>query len=93
MDGLEQESFGYAPICNGDWPGMNQRVRCPHCHRWTDALLVWAAGDCCPSCNAQIAGFGSDRETSDDERVLRGPGRILGSRSRRTSRERLSERA
>lgn len=93
MDGLEQESSGYAPICNGDWSRMNQRVRCPHCHHWTDALLVWAAGDCCPSCNAQIAGFGGDREKSDDESVLREPGRISGSRPGRTNRERLSERA
>jgi hypothetical protein len=72
---------------------MNQRVRCPHCHSWTDALLVWAAGDCCPSCNRQIAGFGSDREASDDERVLRGPGRILGSGQGPKIRERLNERA
>ncbi len=72
---------------------MNQRVRCPHCHHWTDALLVWAAGDCCPSCNAQIAGSGSDLGKADDERVLRGPGRITGSSPGRTNRERLSERA
>ncbi len=72
---------------------MNQRVRCPHCHRWTDALLVWAAGDCCPSCNAQITGFGRERDESDDERGLRKPSRILGSRPECTGRERLSERA
>jgi hypothetical protein len=72
---------------------MNQRVRCPHCHRWTDALLVWAAADCCPSCNAQIAGFDGEREKSDDERGLREPGRILGSRPGRTGHERLGERA
>ncbi|MFZ2113421.1 MAG: hypothetical protein WAU77_06785 [Solirubrobacteraceae bacterium] len=72
---------------------MNQRVRCPHCHRWTDALLVWAAGDCCPSCNTQITGFGRERDKSDDERALREPGRILGSRLERTGRKRLSERA
>ena len=71
---------------------MNQRVRCPHCHHWTDALLVWAAGDCCPSCNAQITSFGDEQDKSDDERVLRGPGWISGSRPRRASRERLSER-
>ena len=72
---------------------MNQRVRCPHCHRWTDALLVWAAGDCCPSCNTQITGFGREPDKSDDERALRAPGRILGSRPERTGRERLRERA
>lgn len=72
---------------------MNQRVRCPHCHCWTDALLVWAAGDCCPSCNAQIADLSDERDKSDDERVLREPGRILGSRPGRTDLERLSERA
>ncbi len=71
---------------------MNQRVRCPHCHRWTDALLVWAAADCCPSCNAQITGFGHERDKSDDERASREPGRILGSRPERTGRERLSKR-
>lgn len=72
---------------------MNQRVRCPHCHRWSDALLVWAAGDCCPSCNAQIAGFDGEPERPEDERVLRKPSRILGSRPERANRERLSERA
>ncbi|HXC23564.1 MAG TPA: hypothetical protein VNU28_03175 [Solirubrobacteraceae bacterium] len=71
---------------------MNQRVRCPHCHQWTDALLVWAAGDCCPSCNAPIAGFGAEQDRSDDERVLRGPGRISGSKPGRISPERMSER-
>jgi len=56
---------------------MHQRVRCPHCHHWTDALLVWAAGDCCPTCNAPIAGF--DRavdEADDDEQTLRPPSRV-----------------
>ncbi len=72
---------------------MNQRVRCPHCHSSTDALLVWAAGDCCPSCNAQIAGLDDEREKPADERVLREPGRILGSRAGRNGRERLGERA
>lgn len=33
---------------------MHQRVRCPKCHHWTDALLVWAASDSCPRCNAPI---------------------------------------
>ncbi|HEX3692182.1 MAG TPA: hypothetical protein VHU13_02455 [Solirubrobacteraceae bacterium] len=33
---------------------MHQRVRCATCHHWTDALLVWAAGDCCPRCNAPM---------------------------------------
>jgi hypothetical protein len=72
---------------------MNQRVRCPHCHRWTDALLVWASGDCCPSCNAQIAGFGGGQDKSEDERVLGGPSRISGPRPRRIGREHLTERA
>ena len=52
---------------------MRQRVRCPHCHHWTDALLVWAAGDCCPSCNTPIAGFGGAVEETDEERALRPP--------------------
>jgi hypothetical protein len=70
---------------------MHQRVRCKECHHWTDALLVWAAGDCCPSCNAPIAGF--DRaevgEQSDDEQMSRPPGGLsrsglgrLGDRTR-----------
>ena len=73
---------------------MLQRVRCPHCHRWTDALLVWAAGDCCPTCNAPIAGFGGGRNEPEESRTVRGPGRITGSGSgsRHSSKERLSER-
>jgi hypothetical protein len=72
---------------------MHQRVRCPHCHQWTDALLVWAAGDSCPSCNAQIAGFGGGQDQSGDERVLREPGRITGPRPGRVSPTRVGERA
>jgi hypothetical protein len=72
---------------------MNQRVRCPQCHRWTDALLVWAAGDCCPRCNAQIADFGVEPGKSHTEHTLPGPGKISGSRAGRLSRERLGERA
>ena len=71
---------------------MNQRVRCPHCHQWTDALLVWAAGDCCPGCNAPIEALGAKQDESSEERGVRGPGRIVGSRGR-MSPERLSERA
>ncbi len=59
---------------------MNQRVRCAHCHQWTDALLVWAAGDCCPSCNAPIRALDTEQDDPPDERGLRGPGRIVGSR-------------
>ncbi len=66
---------------------MRQRVRCPHCHHWTDALLVWAAGDCCPTCNAPIAGFGGGREEAEEERTLRGPSRIMGSRQGRMGSE------
>jgi hypothetical protein len=33
---------------------MPELLRCPACHRWSDALLIWAAGDCCPSCNAEM---------------------------------------
>lgn len=72
---------------------MNQRVRCPHCHQWTDALLVWAAGDCCPSCNAPIRGLGAKQDESSDERGLREPGRIVGSRPGRMNPERLGDRA
>lgn len=71
---------------------MRQRIRCPHCHRWTDALLVWAAGDCCPTCNAPIAGFGGERDEGEAERTLRGPGRISGSGPSRVGKERLRER-
>jgi hypothetical protein len=72
---------------------MNQRVRCPQCRGWSDALLVWAAGDCCPSCNTQIASFRGEQEEPGDERALGEPGRILGARQGRIARERLSERA
>jgi hypothetical protein len=54
---------------------MHQRVRCPHCHRWTDALLVWAAGDCCPTCNAPIIGFNRVVDETDDERTTLRPPR------------------
>jgi hypothetical protein len=33
---------------------MPELLRCPTCHRWSDALLIWAAGECCPSCNAKM---------------------------------------
>jgi hypothetical protein len=57
---------------------MHQRVRCPECRHSTDALLVWAAGDCCPNCNAPIAGFDrADRsEQIDDAQRLGRPGRL-----------------
>jgi hypothetical protein len=58
---------------------MHQRVRCPECHHWTDALLVWAAGDCCPICNAPIVGFDRTGHTtveSDDEPALGPPRRL-----------------
>jgi len=45
---------------------MHQRVRCPDCHYWTDALLVWAAGDCCPRCNAPIS-LGEPMRSSESE--------------------------
>jgi hypothetical protein len=74
---------------------MHQRVRCPECHRWTDALLVWAAGDCCPACNSPIASFDrSERpvvEESDGERLVRPPGRLSQSRLIRARSERLGE--
>jgi hypothetical protein len=59
---------------------MFQRVRCPHCHHWTDALLVWAAGDCCPSCNAPMTGFSQAAQTSAEERSLRPPPGLSRSR-------------
>lgn len=67
---------------------MHQRVRCPECHHWTDALLVWAAGDSCPRCNAPIdlgepsrAGEGEASRSQlggwgDDGRPWRAPGRV-----------------
>ena len=55
---------------------MHQRVRCPHCHHWTDALLVWAAGDCCPTCNAPITGFDRTIDETGDEQTSRPPSRI-----------------
>jgi hypothetical protein len=55
---------------------MHERVRCSHCHHWTDALLVWAAGDCCPNCNAPITGFNRTADETEDERTLRMPSRM-----------------
>jgi hypothetical protein len=67
---------------------MHQRVRCPECHHWTDALLVWAAGDCCPRCNAPIrlgeptrpgeaeAESGGPSPWVSEERPWRAPGRV-----------------
>jgi hypothetical protein len=40
---------------------MNELLRCPHRHRWSDALLVWAAGDCCPSCNGEMGSASDER--------------------------------
>ena len=74
---------------------MRQRVRCPHCHRWTDALLVWASGDCCPTCNAPIVGLGGDRrgpEDAEEVPTVHGDGRISGSTRSRPRGERLGER-
>lgn len=52
---------------------MHQRVRCPECHYWTDALLIWAAGDCCPRCNAPIGlGGPADRLSGVDAPGPRG---------------------
>lgn len=33
---------------------LRERLRCQNCHDWSDILLVWAAGDCCPVCNSPI---------------------------------------
>lgn len=60
-----------APVwCDGG-SLMRQRVRCPQCHHWTDALLIWAAGDCCPSCNAPIAEFDHTIAEGDDKPLKR----------------------
>jgi hypothetical protein len=68
---------------------MHQRVRCPHCHHWTDALLVWAAGDCCPNCNAPIVSASPTPSVEDHtrERSLRSPEELS-----HTTPKRLSER-
>lgn len=33
---------------------IHERLRCPNCHEWPDAMLVWASGNCCPCCNEPI---------------------------------------
>ncbi len=74
---------------------MHQRVRCAACHHWTDALLVWAAGDCCPRCNAPMRLDEVDESSAEesarrgwrpDERAWRAPGRF-GSPNRLGERE------
>jgi hypothetical protein len=71
---------------------MRQRVRCSHCHCWTDALLVWAAGDCCPACNNPLAGFGGAQDEPERESTVRGPGRIAGSGLEDGEKRRVRER-
>jgi hypothetical protein len=71
---------------------MHQRVRCATCHHWTDALLVWAAGDCCPRCNAPLQLGETDVEQPEDqtgrqgwhagERPWRAPGGRFGAPGR-----------
>jgi hypothetical protein len=41
---------------------MHERLRCANCHRWSDALLVWAAGDCCPHCNQAMQAMSLAKE-------------------------------
>lgn len=65
---------------------MHRRVRCPQCRHWTDALLVWAAGDSCPHCNSpldldvdgQRPAAGAEPKVGDwrEDRPWRTPGRI-----------------
>jgi|HubBroStandDraft_3_1064219.scaffolds.fasta_scaffold1505975_1 hypothetical protein len=64
---------------------MRQRLRCPECHHWSDALLVWAAGDCCPQCNAPIVASPRELEESERERTARPLERLSQSRPRRLS--------
>lgn len=74
---------------------MHQRVRCAHCHSWTDALLVWAAGDCCPSCNAPMTLQSPPGPAKPPDAPRRGPGRFAGpspSRLGRPDADRLTER-
>jgi hypothetical protein len=70
---------------------MHQRVRCPHCHHWTDALLVWAAGDCCPSCNAPLAQPSVAEEERSQERGWRPSGRFSSGRLPMQARDRIGE--
>ncbi len=62
---------------------MHQRVRCATCHHWTDALLVWAAGDCCPRCNEpmRLGEAGSESREDDPSR----PGWRTGERPWRSA--------
>ncbi len=59
---------------------QRERVRCPYCHHWTDALLIWAAGDCCPFCNTPMTELGEADQRSTGERSLRPPPGLPGSR-------------
>ncbi|MGN6373423.1 MAG: hypothetical protein ACTHM1_10630 [Solirubrobacteraceae bacterium] len=63
---------------------MQELLRCPACHRWSDALLIWAAGDCCPSCNAEMGAAHQEHLITDghSERV-RPPAGLSGAPARR----------
>jgi len=64
---------------------MHQRVRCGACHHWTDALLVWAAGDCCPRCNEplRLGEAASSPTPTEPGGAPQRPGGRIGDRGRR----------
>lgn len=63
---------------------MPELLRCPTCHRWSDALLIWAAGDCCPSCNAEMGSAHRDRASeSEHSERLRPPGGLARTQAQR----------
>jgi hypothetical protein len=58
---------------------MRQRVRCSECRHWSDALLVWAAGDSCPTCNAPITDFDHIVDETGAERTMHPGDRLSAS--------------
>jgi hypothetical protein len=72
---------------------MPELLRCPNCHRWSDALLVWAAGDCCPSCNSGMSPAREEHiaESGHSERMRPPAGLSRAQEHRLRPRGRVSE--
>jgi hypothetical protein len=70
---------------------MPELLRCPTCHRWSDALLVWAAGDCCPTCNAEMGATREEHVIEHSARMRLPAGLTRAEEHRLRPRGRVSE--